>query len=153
MRHVNFCTQDFAVYGMVDRRVFWCEIGWAFGERVGTLSPHPLSLWPVRQLRENCWVVEPFRSQEWSISNFPCSLTGNITPHSMKSLAFHSLLRWKMIILPTLTPSLYTFLFQKVGRMYRWKFLFSQFSICNLVCLSITTKLIQHTQTSELITG
>ena len=30
----------------------------------------------------------------------PASLTRNITSHSMKSQAFHSLLRWKMIILP-----------------------------------------------------
>ena len=35
-------------------------------------------------------------SLEWSISNFPCSLTRNITSHSMKNLAFHSLLRCKM---------------------------------------------------------
>ena len=34
-----------------------------------------------------------------------CSLTRNITSHSMENLAFHSLLRWKMIILPTLTKS------------------------------------------------
>ena len=41
-----------------------------------------------------------FRTQEWLISNLPCSLTRNITPHNMKNLALHSLLRWKMIILP-----------------------------------------------------
>ena len=39
------------------------------------------------------------------MSNFPCSLTRNITSHSMKNLAFHSLPRWKMIILPILTTS------------------------------------------------
>ena len=44
-----------------------------------------------------------FHSQEWSMSHFPCSLTRNITSHSMKNLAFHSLLTWKMIILPILT--------------------------------------------------
>ena len=37
-------------------------------------------------------------SQEWSISNFPCSLTRNITSHSMKNLTFHSSLRWQMIL-------------------------------------------------------
>ena len=43
----------------------------------------------------------------WSISNFPCSLTRKTTPDSMKNLAFHSLLWWKMInILPLLTTSL-----------------------------------------------
>ena len=40
--------------------------------------------------------------KEWSISNFPFSLTRNITPHSMKNLASHSL----MIILPILATSL-----------------------------------------------
>ena len=41
----------------------------------------------------------PFHSQELSISNFPSSLTRNIISHSMKNIAFHSLLRWKMFIL------------------------------------------------------
>ena len=46
-------------------------------------------------------------SQEWSISNFSCSLTRNIASHSMENLAFQSLLRWRMIIiLPILTTSL-----------------------------------------------
>ena len=40
------------------------------------------------------------------ISNFPCSLTRSITSHSMKNVAFHSLLGWKMIILAILTTSL-----------------------------------------------
>ena len=45
----------------------------------------------------------------WSISNFPCSLTRNITSHSMtKNLAFHSFLRWEMIILRLFSlPHLY----------------------------------------------
>ena len=44
-----------------------------------------------------------------SISNFSCSLTRNITSDSMENLAFQSLLRWKMIILPILTTSLLHF--------------------------------------------
>ena len=44
-----------------------------------------------------------FIPQEWSISNFPCSLIRNITLHSRENLAFYSLLRWKMIILLILT--------------------------------------------------
>ena len=43
------------------------------------------------------------------MSYFPCSLTRNITSHSVENLAFHSLLRWKMIILPLLTTSLIHF--------------------------------------------
>ena len=51
--------------------------------------------------------------------NFPCSLTINITLYSMKSLAFHSLYRWKMIILPILTTSLmHTYSLWKDGSMY-----------------------------------
>ena len=47
--------------------------------------------------------------QQRSISNFPCSLTRNITSHSMKNLAFHSLPGWNVIILPILTTLLVHF--------------------------------------------
>ena len=40
-----------------------------------------------------------------TISNFACSLTRNFTSHSMKTLASHSLLRWKMTILSILSYS------------------------------------------------
>ena len=40
------------------------------------------------------------------MSNFSCSPTRNITSHSMKNVAFHSLLKGKMIILPILTTAL-----------------------------------------------
>ena len=53
----------------------------------------------------------PFHSQEWSISNFLCSLARNITLHSKENLAFHSLLRRKMMLLPILTTSHVPFLF------------------------------------------
>ena len=39
-------------------------------------------------------------TQEWSISNFSYSLTRNIASHGLENLAFHSLLRAKMITLP-----------------------------------------------------
>ena len=40
------------------------------------------------------------------MSNFPCSLTRSMTSHSMENLTFHSLLRWKMIILQIFAASL-----------------------------------------------
>ena len=46
--------------------------------------------------KRSIWVLA-FHSQEWSISNFSCSPTRNITSYSMENLAFHSLLtdeRW-----------------------------------------------------------
>ena len=62
--------------------------------------------------------------KEWSISNFPYILTRNITLHSMKNLAFHSLIRWKMIILPSLTTSLNTLLLTlSLPRVINFKFL------------------------------
>ena len=72
--------------------------------------PYEYSQWRITMIRSppadmyrRMWQpLQPFHSQEWSISNFPCSLTRNITSHSMKNLAFHSLLRWKMIMLPIL---------------------------------------------------
>ena len=48
-------------------------------------------------------------SWEWSISNFSWSLSRNITSYRMKNLVFHSLLRWKMIVLPILTTLLIHF--------------------------------------------
>ena len=61
--------------------------------------------------------VSPWFSRDWtgltlslplsvSISSFSCSITRNVTSHIMKNLAFHSLLRWKLIILPILTASI-----------------------------------------------
>ena len=62
----------------------------------------------------------PFHSQGWSISNFPCSLSRNITSHSMENLAFHSLLRLKMIITPILTTSLIHFSLERLGECAFW---------------------------------
>ena len=39
--------------------------------------------------------LRPFHSQERSISNFSCSLTSDITSHSMENLAFHKLIQMK----------------------------------------------------------
>ena len=74
---------------------------------------------------------------EWSMSNFSCSLTRNITSHSIKNLAFHSLLSWQMIILPILTTSLIRFSLEGLGEctfwIWVWKGLMSQLcSNCKL---------------------
>ena len=53
--------------------------------------------------------VRAWKQKKWSIPNFPCSLTINTTTHSMKNLAFHRSLRWKMIILRILIASLIHF--------------------------------------------
>ena len=63
----------------------------------------------------------PFHSQEWSMSNFSCSLTNNSTSHSMENLPFHNSLRWKMIALPILTTSLIHFLFKRFGECTFWE--------------------------------
>ena len=84
-------------------------------------------------------------SQKWSISNFSYSLTRNITSHSMKNLAFHSLLRWKMNYTPEpiLTTSLIHFSLGRLGECtfwtWQWKCLtstVSQFSHCEYDKLS-----------------
>ena len=49
---------------------------------------------------------------------FPCCLTRNITSHSTKNAACHSLLGWKMI-LPILTNSLINFSFRRLGEWTR----------------------------------
>ena len=54
--------------------------------------------------------LSTFHSQEWSTSNFSWSLTSNVTSHSMKRLAVHSLLRLKHFCsIPILTTSLIHF--------------------------------------------
>ena len=58
---------------------------------------------------------EPFDSWEWSMSHFSCSLSLNITSHSMENFAFHSLLRWEIIIRPILTTSLIHRLLKMLG--------------------------------------
>ena len=54
------------------------------------------------------------------MSKFPCSLTRNMTSHSMENLTFHSLLRWKVIILQILTTSLIQLLFERLGEYTFW---------------------------------
>ena len=59
----------------------------------------------------------PNHSQEWSMSNFPCSFIKNITSHSMENLIYNSLLRWRYFTTNSHCLT-YTFLFRKVRRMY-----------------------------------
>ena len=66
------------------------------------------------------WCDYPFHSWEWSMPNFSCSLTRNITSHSKENLAFHSLLRWKMIIIQILATPLMHFLFKRLGECTFW---------------------------------
>ena len=54
------------------------------------------------------------------MSNFPSSPTRNMTSHSKDSLAFHSLLRWKMILIQILTTLLMHFLFRRLGECTFW---------------------------------
>ena len=83
--------------------------------RSRTRSPRlwSCSSWPGRsRISSPLWCgISPrfFHSQQWSLPNSPCCLTRNITPHCMETLAFHSLLRWKIIILPISLPHLYIF--------------------------------------------
>ena len=70
------------------------------------ISPAALpEIWHHTIWRTWLRIFWPFYSPEWSITNFPCSLTRNITSHNM-NLAFYSLLRWKIIVLPFLTTLL-----------------------------------------------
>ena len=54
------------------------------------------------------------------LHNFSCSFTRNIASHSMKNLTFHSLLIWKMIILPILTIPLIHFSLKGLGECTFW---------------------------------
>ena len=71
-------------------------------EKIRVLHSAQKTLLTSYQSLQSLYTKLPLHSQEWSISNFLCSLTRNFTSHSMENLAFHSLLRWKMITLPVL---------------------------------------------------
>ena len=65
-------------------------------------AQYPQTCWRRDRL-DSCY--QAFHSHERSISNLPCSLTRHITSQGMKNLTFHSLLRWKVILLwPLTTP-------------------------------------------------
>ena len=71
--------------------------------------------WLIRnQRREKGFILF---TPKWSISNFPCSLIRtNITSHSMKNLAFHSLLRQMKDDYTTDSHYfIYTFCFERLG--------------------------------------
>ena len=60
-------------------------------------------------------------SQEWSMSNFSCSPSRNITSHSIENLGDSLYLTQMEDDYTTNTHYLtYTFLLKKVGRMYFW---------------------------------
>ena len=69
--------------------------GMGWGNKYHTHKYHTQSIRTIKKPTADKW-----RSLPRVINvKFPCSLTRNITSHRMESLAFHSLLRWKMIIL------------------------------------------------------
>ena len=71
--------------------------------------------WHCALNNENVWKgrcvsLNPSSPKSDQLQISPCNLARNITSNSTKNVAFHSLLRWKMIILPILTNITYTFL-------------------------------------------
>ena len=80
--------------------ITWLKLAWV-GSTVWRTSVSSPDSSPVPFSFPSLWRRT---NGEWSIWNFPCSLTR--TSHSVKNLGVHSLLRRKMIILPILTTSL-----------------------------------------------
>ena len=61
------------------------------------------------------WLFITYSDERWLYNQLYC-ITRNITPQSMKKLAFYNLLRWKMIVQPIILHHSYLSLF-KVARM------------------------------------
>ena len=126
------------------------EHGWPW-TRIWNME-HTINTWCINTWNNSSWVVSicsrcaraspaiqqyfywlynfgnnscpPFHSQEWAISNFACSLSRTIPSHGMKNMAFHSLLRWKMVMLQILT--MYLIHFSLTLSVPRLKSAFSQ---------------------------
>ena len=96
----------------------------------------PLKRWRIHL--NHRWTMathKPFHSQEWSISNSLCSLTRNITSsHSVKNLAFHSSLRWKMIALPILTTSPLYVSLKRLGECTFWTWIRYSARVNKIAC-------------------
>ena len=78
------------------------------------------------------------------MSNFSFSLTRNITSHSMKNLSFHSLLRWKMMVLPILATVPHTFFkcWENVLFELRSEMVKKRTSFINLSCGSVVSMIV-----------
>ena len=75
--------------------VQWWRIRHEFVAKVLETNPANGTVWKKKGFRTDLLMVSDlpfqlFHSQEWSISNFSCSLTRNITSHSMENWALHS---------------------------------------------------------------
>ena len=109
--HSSYCTTVPANFKIIDRRLMsrWSNAKrQRYVECSGLIAREVTTAFLTRSLLR----VISF--------NFSCSLTRNITSHSMENLAFHSLLRWKMIILPILPISLIHFLDKRLGECTFW---------------------------------
>ena len=82
------------------------------------------------------------------MSNFLCSLTSNITSNSMRNLAFHSLLRWKMIMLPILITSPIHFSLGRLGECsfwtWEWKGQPNEYKLCQKICVHVLQYVLQQ---------
>ena len=103
-----------------------CRISWKIQKSILTkyLSRHlflTLPKWvhhfPLTPMCST-WPMFLQNSQKWSISNFSCNLTRNITSHSMEKLTFYILLTWK-IDYTTNSHQLNLYIsLKRFGRMY-----------------------------------
>ena len=76
-----------------------------------------VNVWMLQEIFHN-W--ENYEHLTLSLLRVICSLSRYTTSHSMKNLALHSLLRWKIIILAILATSLIHFLFKMLGERSFW---------------------------------
>ena len=97
------CLLCILLWGYSDVTMLYFRHCWGNHIQTGTQLLLQPPLWQKNLAELMRWLDQPFHSWEWSMSNFPSSPTRNITSHSKENLAFHSLLRWKMILIQILT--------------------------------------------------
>ena len=81
------------------------------------INNHCLSLKCLFWCKPN---FNPFTPESDQCQNSPAASQEIMTSHSMENLTFHSLLRWKVIILQILTTSLIQLLFERLGEYTFW---------------------------------
>ena len=105
---------------------FWCDFLsrlLKFGKPTIFMWKNPRSLFSLHLSADSEWLQKSHQNQYLRTSHLhgrlQVKISCSITPHSMKHFAFHSLLRWKMIILNShyLTK---TFLSKRLGECILW---------------------------------
>ena len=115
------CSKHLAQRNRSDNTDSWCELFLAKEADVQILGDRITKNFDTGSFDDLAiFSTLAFTPESYQVQNFPCILTSNISSHTMKNLAFLSLLRWKTIGLPTSHCITNKFLYKRLGECTFW---------------------------------